>query len=71
MEGGSSTPGTFVRLGEEEVRQKYVEEVSSRRQRGLELDNGNQEPAKRPRLEQESTKESTKEECQDQEASPG
>merc|ERR1719195_1742606 len=61
MEGGSSTPGTFVRLGEEEVRQKYVEEVSSRRQRGLELDNGNQEPAKRPRLEQESTKENTKE----------
>ena len=61
LEGGSSTPGTFVRLGEEEVRQKYVEEVSSRRQRGLELDNGNQEPAKRPRLEQESTKENAKE----------
>ena len=61
LEGGSSTPGTFVRLGEEEVRQKYVEEVTSRRQRGLERDNGNQEPAKRPRLEtEEDTKENTK-----------
>ena len=62
LEGGSSTPGTFVRLGEEEVRQKYVEEVTSRRQRGLERDNGNQEPAKRPRLEtEEDTKENAKE----------